>query len=134
MTPRYTKTYTTSRWTPSSGFGSITKRTTQWIPLTTKPCTSYGSAQSRIQMNKTTQLAISFMAIMRDYQERQQDDPNFDPRTQLYDLYDDLVFIYEKAKDNFGILLEVTIESSRLFLLFRFLLVYFFRTVIQIFI
>jgi len=40
------------------------------------------------------------MAIMRDYQERQQDGPNFDPRTQLYDLYDDLVFIYEKAKDN----------------------------------
>ena len=41
-----------------------------------------------------------FMEIMDDYQERQQDDPNFDPRTRLYDLYDDLVFIYEKAKDN----------------------------------
>ena len=49
-------------------------------------------------MNKTTQLALSFMAIMRDYQERQDHDPNFDPRTRLYDLYDELVFIYEKAK------------------------------------
>ena len=41
-----------------------------------------------------------FMDIMDDYQERQQDDPNFDPRTRLYDLYDELVFIYEKAKDD----------------------------------
>ena len=40
------------------------------------------------------------MTIMEDYIERQNDDPNFDPRTQLYDLYDELVFIYEKAKDN----------------------------------
>ena len=41
-----------------------------------------------------------FMDIMDDYMARQEDDPNFDPRTQLYDLYDDLVFIYEKTKDN----------------------------------
>ena len=41
-----------------------------------------------------------FMDIMDDYQARQQDHPNFDPRTRLYDLYDELVFIYEKAKDN----------------------------------
>jgi len=45
-------------------------------------------------------LADDFMEIMDDYQERQQDDPNFDPRTRLYDLYDELVFIYEKAKDD----------------------------------
>ena len=45
-------------------------------------------------------LADDFMEIMDDYQARQQDDPNFDPRTQLYDLYDELVFIYEKAKDD----------------------------------
>ena len=60
----------------------------------------FSTGQKSKTMNKTTQIALSFMAIMRDYQERQQDDPNFDPRTQLYDLYDDLVFIYEKAKDN----------------------------------
>ena len=41
-----------------------------------------------------------FMDIMQDYMERQNDDPNFDPRTALYDLYDDLVYIYEKAQDN----------------------------------
>ena len=45
-------------------------------------------------------LGVQFMEIMDDYQARQQDDPNFDPRTRLYDLYDELVFIYEKAKDN----------------------------------
>ena len=43
-------------------------------------------------------VGIQFMQIMEDYQERQEDDPNFDPRTRLYDLYDELVFIYEKAK------------------------------------
>jgi len=41
-----------------------------------------------------------FMDIMDDYQARQQDDPNFDPSTRLYDLYDELVFIYEKAQHN----------------------------------
>ena len=47
-----------------------------------------------------TTVGVQFVEIMDDYQARQQDDPNFDPRTQLYDLYDELVFIYEKAKDN----------------------------------
>ena len=41
-----------------------------------------------------------FLEIMEDYQERQEDDPNFDPRTRLYDLYDELVFIYDKTKSN----------------------------------
>ena len=45
-------------------------------------------------------LGVQFMEIMDDYQARQQDDPNFDPRTRLYDLYDELVYIYEQAKDN----------------------------------
>ena len=45
MTPRYTKTYTTSRWTLSRGLDS-TPTTHQ------KTCTSYGSAQSRMQMTK----------------------------------------------------------------------------------
>ena len=49
---------------------------------------------------KAATVGVQFMDIMDDYQARQQDDPNFDPRTQLYDLYDELVFIYEKAKDN----------------------------------
>lgn len=40
---------------------------------------------------------IKFMGIMRDYQECQDDDPNFDPRTAIYDLYDDLVNIYDQA-------------------------------------
>jgi len=54
-------------------------------------------------MNATITAAtvgVQFMDIMDDYQARQNDDPNFDPRTALYDLYDDLVFIYEKAQDN----------------------------------
>ena len=45
-------------------------------------------------------VGVQFMEIMQDYQERQEDDPNFDPRTRLYDLYDELVFIYEKAKED----------------------------------
>ena len=45
-------------------------------------------------------LADDFMEIMNDYMECQQDNPNFDPRQALHDLYDDLVFIYEKAKDD----------------------------------
>ena len=48
----------------------------------------------------TLTVGIQFMEIMDDYQARQQDDPNFDPSTRLYDLYDELVFIYEKAKDD----------------------------------
>ena len=38
-----------------------------------------------------------FMGIMRDYMERQNDDLNFDERTEIYDLYDDLVHIYDQA-------------------------------------
>ena len=45
-------------------------------------------------------LGVQFMEIMDDYMECQQDNPNFDPRQALQDLYDDLVFIYEKAKDD----------------------------------
>ena len=45
-------------------------------------------------------LGVQFMEIMDDYMECQQDNPNFDPRQALHDLYDDLVFIYEKAKDD----------------------------------
>jgi hypothetical protein len=45
-------------------------------------------------------LGGQFMEIMQDYQERQEDDPNFDPRTRLYDLYDELVFIYDKTNSN----------------------------------
>jgi hypothetical protein len=45
-------------------------------------------------------LADDFMEIMNDYMECQQDNPNFDPRQALFDLYDDLVLIYEKAKDD----------------------------------
>jgi hypothetical protein len=35
-----------------------------------------------------------FMNIMGDYLARQEDDPNFDPRTEIYDLYADLVALY----------------------------------------
>ena len=45
-------------------------------------------------------VGVQFVEIMDDYMARQENDPNFDPRTRLYDLYDELVFIYEKAKDN----------------------------------
>lgn len=41
-----------------------------------------------------------FLDIMQDYQQRQEDDPNFDPSTRLYDLYDELVFIYDKTNSN----------------------------------
>lgn len=37
------------------------------------------------------------MYVMDDYMARQQDDPNFDPRQELHDLYADLVYIYENA-------------------------------------
>ena len=40
------------------------------------------------------------MEVMREYEQRQEDDPNFDVSTRLYDLYDELLFIYERAKDN----------------------------------
>ena len=40
------------------------------------------------------------MEVMDDYMARQDYDANFDPSTRLYDLYDELVFIYEKSKDN----------------------------------
>ena len=42
-----------------------------------------------------------FMELMEDYEERQNDDPNFDPRTQLYDLYDNLVELYNFSKNNY---------------------------------
>ena len=45
-------------------------------------------------------VGVEFMEIMDDYMECQQDNPNFDARQALFDQYDDLVFIYEKAKDN----------------------------------
>lgn len=45
-------------------------------------------------------LGGQFMEIMQDYQECQEDNPNFDPRQALFDLYDDLVFIYDKTNSN----------------------------------
>ena len=39
-----------------------------------------------------------FMDIMDDYQDCQRDNPNFNSRQALQDLYDELVFIYEKAQ------------------------------------
>lgn len=36
-----------------------------------------------------------FMNIMQDYQDRQRDDLNFDPRTEIYDLYDALCQLRE---------------------------------------
>tara|TARA_A100001391_G_scaffold34023_1_gene18418 strand:+ start:177 stop:356 length:180 start_codon:yes stop_codon:yes gene_type:complete len=45
-------------------------------------------------------VGVQFMEIMDDYMECQQDNPNFDPRQALFDLYDDLVFIYEEANSN----------------------------------
>lgn len=41
-----------------------------------------------------------FMRIFQDYQRRQNDDPNFDPRTALYDLYADLDYLCNKTKLN----------------------------------
>ena len=45
-------------------------------------------------------VGVQFMEIMDDYMECHQDNPNFDPRQALFDLYDDLVFIYEEANSN----------------------------------
>lgn len=39
-----------------------------------------------------------FMEIMEDYQDRQRDDPNFDPRNEIVDLYYVLVQLYEANK------------------------------------
>ena len=47
-----------------------------------------------------TMIGVEFVNIIGDYLVRQEDDPNFDPRTALYDLYDELVQLYEKAKHN----------------------------------
>jgi len=44
-----------------------------------------------------------FIAIMRDFIQRQKDDANFDLRQERLDLYDDLCFIYEhyeKSQDD----------------------------------
>ena len=35
-----------------------------------------------------------FMSIMGDYLARQEDDPNFDPSTEIYDLYEDLLALH----------------------------------------
>lgn len=58
-------------------------------------------------MNKETATMIEvtacgneFMRIMQDYQQRQNEDPNFDPRTAIYDLYDDLDYLCNKTKLN----------------------------------
>jgi len=41
-----------------------------------------------------------FMDIMQDYQECQRDNPNFDPRQALYDLYTDLDYLCNRTKLN----------------------------------
>tara|TARA_R100000734_G_C3311384_1_gene102237 strand:+ start:148 stop:327 length:180 start_codon:yes stop_codon:yes gene_type:complete len=43
-------------------------------------------------------VGVEFMEIMDDYMECQQDNPNFDPRQALFDLYNDLVCLYESAE------------------------------------
>lgn len=43
--------------------------------------------------------ANDFMDIMRCYQERQEEDQNFDPKIAVYDLYWDLVDLYEYTND-----------------------------------
>lgn len=42
------------------------------------------------ELEDAKRTAQEFMNIMQDYQDRQRDDSNFDPRTAIYDLYDDL--------------------------------------------
>lgn len=43
---------------------------------------------------KEAKVGVQFMKTMGDYLTRQQGDPNFDPRTEIYDLYDDMVTLY----------------------------------------
>ena len=43
---------------------------------------------------KEAKVGVQFMSIMGDYLTRQQGDPNFDPSTEIYGLYDDLVTLY----------------------------------------
>lgn len=62
-----------------------------------------GYYENKCVQDAEQSVGSDFVAIMRDYMERQDDDPNFDPRQALYDLYDDLCFIYEhykKSQDN----------------------------------
>lgn len=43
--------------------------------------------------------AKDFMDIMQCYQERQEEDKNFDPKMAVYDLYCDLLDVYEYANE-----------------------------------
>ena len=54
-----------------------------------------GSYDDLVIQDAEQRVGSDFIATMRDYLERQDSDPNFNSRTELYDLYDDLCFIYE---------------------------------------
>jgi len=41
-----------------------------------------------------------FMDILQNYQKRQNEEPNFDPQTEIYDLYTDLDYLCNKTKLN----------------------------------
>lgn len=92
MTPHFTKTFTTSRWTLSHGLDS-----TQTATRRDYKCTSYGSAQSRTQMTNATitaaNVGMQFMEIMGDYMEIQNTD-DFDVQVHLMNLYEDLSNLY----------------------------------------
>jgi len=38
-----------------------------------------------------------FMGVMRDFLVRQESDPNFDPRTEWFDMYEALMEVYDNA-------------------------------------
>ena len=48
-------------------------------------------------LQQLAQVGKQFMEVMQEYQQRQEDDPNFDPSTRLYDIYDEMTFIYDQA-------------------------------------
>ena len=48
---------------------------------------------------KDREVGKQFMDIMQDYQECQTDNPNFEKRQALHDLYEDLVYIYDSVKN-----------------------------------
>ena len=51
-------------------------------------------------MSELAECGNEFMRIFQDYQRRQNEDPNFDVHTELYDLYSDLDYLCNRTKLN----------------------------------
>ena len=62
-----------------------------------------GYYEGKVIQDAEQAVGANFVAIMRDFIQRQKDDENFDLRQERLDLYDELCFIYEhfeKSQDD----------------------------------